>query len=126
MYLGAFGKIEKLLNSCRRKWQWVVTLYYLVLGLGITLSLFNIIDKLFEEPISTYIAIGNSLIMLIAIFFYFSTIQTRKNKIILEYRTNHNTFWKRNKDKLIVGFFSSIITFFLTIIGALIIQSIRK
>jgi len=56
---------------------------------------------------------------------WFAIIDERKTKVILLRKNQQETFWKRNKDKLMVAIITGIITTTLGIVDTLIIQSIK-
>jgi hypothetical protein len=125
-FKGAFANIEKIILKSRRKWDWVELFFYLSMSLGTSVSLLLLQGKVDKNPTMTNIGFGIAGIMLISLAMYLFTIPIRVSQIILVEKIEHNTFWKRNKDTILISSISSVVSFLLGVLGTLFVQSLGK
>jgi len=127
---GVFTKIDKILKSCKRRTAWINhTWWGLLLLFIISVSLFLILLFYFEIhfiskdilSILSPVQIAGITCLLYVIFYKINT-----TKIILQNRANAPSFFKRNKDQIIVNVIIAIIGAILGIFGTLIVSSVNK
>lgn len=123
---GAFANIERIILTHRRKWDWVFWFFYGAMCFGMSVSIFLLLGKVNQSPVMTYIGFGIAAVMLIALAMFLFTIPVRASKIILADKIEHDTFWKQNKDTVIVTAISSTISFILGVLGTLLVQVLSK
>ncbi|HEY3312152.1 MAG TPA: hypothetical protein VGK00_10985 [Anaerolineales bacterium] len=125
-YQGAFSNIKRIILARRRKWEWVEMFFYVSTSVGASISIITLIGMLNNLPLIVYIGYGIFGLIFIASLLYLFTIPVRVSKIILIDKIDEDTFWKRNKDKILISAISSILSFLLGILGTLFVQSISK
>lgn len=125
-FKGAFSNIERIILANRRKWDWVDRFFYVSASIGTGASIFLLQGQVNKNPAMTYIGFGLAFIMLTAFAMYLFTIPVRVSKIVLVEKIEHSTFWKRNKDTLLISSISGIVSLLLGILGTLFVQSLGK
>ena len=123
---GAFSNIERIILAGRRKLEWIEKFFYLAMSFGITASILLLQGQINQNPLLTNIGYSIAGVMLAALAMYLFTIPIRASKIILVDNVDHDTFWKRNKDTVIISAISGIISLLLGILGTLFVQSLGK
>lgn len=125
-FRGAFSNIERIILAKRRRWDWVDRFFYVTASLGTGMSIFLLQGQVSNSPTMTNIGFGLAIIILTAFAMFLFTIPVRVSKIILVEKIEHSTFWKRNKDTLLISSISGIVSFLLGILGTLFVQSLGK
>jgi len=123
---GVFSQIEKILLSARRQWRWVEQIFSVATGVLITAPIFILEGEVFNGSFLTAMGVVMTLVWLFAAFLFILTKPVRKSKIILVNKAEHTTFWKRNKDAIILTTFSSLLSFILGILATLLLQQFGK
>lgn len=126
VFKGVYSNIEKIVLARRRKWEWVETFFYIAMSLGTPASIFLLTGQVNSNPLITNLGFGIAAVMLVALAMFLFTIPVRKSRIILVEKIEHNTFWKRNKDAILISSISSVISFLLGVLGTLFVQSLGK
>lgn len=126
MFRGVFSNIERIINARRLKWEWVETFLSFTASFGILISIILLQGQVNNNPTMTNIGFGLAIVMLTAFAMFLFTIPVRVSKIILVEKIEHNTFWKRNKDTILISSISGIVSFLLGILGTLFVQSLGK
>lgn len=114
-FRGAFSNIEKIVVARRRKWDSIEKFYYVAMSLGTTVSILLLQGRVNKNPTMTNIGFGIAAVMLVALAMFLFTIPVRVSQIILVGKIEHNTFWKRNKDTILISSISSFISFLLAL-----------
>lgn len=124
---GLFEKIKQLLHNRRRKlswlitndWVWVLAPYLIALPLGWFVVQGILSNNMHDVLLGCALAVPGTVL-------YWWTWQVSSNKysiIHLRRRTELPSFWKRNKDEILIAAISAIVG---SIVGSLITLAVTK
>lgn len=107
---GAFSSIEQIILAHRRKWDWVEPFFYRFSSIaGALLLPCSILFFVTHNLVVMSIDIGGIILYSIIILMYLLTKPVRVSKIVLVSPIPHDTFWKRNKDAILVNAITGVI-----------------
>jgi len=123
---GIFSKVENIILTHRRKWKWIETLFGLATAMttpAFISIILGLIYKLWWFPYFGYFLLAlwilSGLLLLI-------TSTLRKSKVYFIERDEHPSFWLRNKDRILVGIMTSVISILIGIAATLIVQRVTR
>ncbi|NLI98210.1 hypothetical protein GX441_06075 [bacterium] len=125
---GVLVKVKEVLKPRRLRFGWFSkTGWSWLFGSIIGVFLEDFIEGIIKETwLVIVVGIAFGLIFVVWVFWAMNIQTKRYSLIILKRRHEQESFWKRNKDKIIVALIASLISGILGVGGTLLIQLLTK
>lgn len=125
-FRGVYAEIGELLESRKRWWNWIDSNWvYGAMGASVGLSVLLIMmATIYVDLLMGWCGFGFAMVFLIFLLTRAAARNLRVSEIVLQERSEHESFWQRNKDKITLALITALVTMVFSIIGTLIVLAI--